>query len=218
MPPMPPMPPMNAPPLCRLLLVDDHTLLRQGLKALLDTAGGVRVVGEAASGRAGIEAWRALRPDVTLMDIRLPDLDGLAASAQILAEDPRAGIVMLSTYDGAEDIYRAMRIGARGYLLKDVSADELLHCLQRVHAGGTWLPEPIAAKLVARMRDEDLTPRECQILQRVAAGDSNKRIARHLDIGEGTVKTHLRAILAKLDATSRTEAIAVAQRRGLIRL
>lgn len=129
-----------------------------------------------------------------------------------------SGIVILSTYDGEDDIYRAVRAGVRGYLLKDVMADELLACVRSVCSGGTYLPVHISAKLARRVRVDDLTGRELQILAQVAAGESNKLIARHFAIAEGTVKSHLRAILSKLDATSRTEAIAIAQRRGLIRL
>jgi len=203
---------------CRLLLADDHTLLRQGLASLLGMAADMQVVGEAADGETAVQQWQALKPDVVLMDIRMNGLDGLSAAERITALDPKAGIVILSTYDGEDDIYRAVRAGVRGYLLKDVQADELLNCVRSVCAGGTYLPVHISAKLASRVRVDDLTERELQILAQVAAGESNKLIARHLSIGEGTVKTHLRAILSKLDATSRTEAIAIAQRRGLIRL
>lgn len=202
----------------RLLLADDHTLLRQGLSSLLGMAPDMLVVGEAADGEEALEKWRVLRPDVVLMDIRMAGADGLTAAERIIAIDPSAGVVILSTYDGEDDIYRAVRGGVRGYLLKDVQSDELLTCVRTVCKGGTYLPMNISSKLASRIRIEDLTERELQILERVAAGDANKVIARRFDIGEGTVKTHLRAILSKLDATSRTEAIAIAQRRGLIRL
>lgn len=202
----------------RLLLADDHTLLRQGLSSLLGMADDMLVVGEAADGEEALEKWRVLRPDVVLMDIRMAAMDGLTAAERITAIDANAGIVILSTYDGEDDIYRAVRGGVRGYLLKDVEASELLACVRTVCKGGTYLPMNIASKLATRIRIDDLTERELQILAQVAAGDSNKVIARRFNISEGTVKTHLRAILSKLDATSRTEAIAIAQRRGLIRL
>lgn len=202
----------------RLLLADDHTLLRQGLSSLLGMAADMLVVGEAANGEEALGKWQVLRPDVVLMDIRMAGMDGLTAAEKIIQLDPRAGVVILSTYDGEDDIYRAVKSGVRGYLLKDVQSDELLTCVRTVCKGGTYLPMNISAKLASRIRIEDLTERELQILEQVAAGESNKAIARKLDIGEGTVKTHLRAILSKLDATSRTEAIAIAQRRGLIRL
>ncbi len=202
----------------RLLLADDHTLLRQGLCSLLSMAPDMLVVGEAATGAEAIEQWKILRPDVVLMDIRMGDMDGLTAAEQIIQIDPGAGIVILSTYDGEDDIYRAVKGGVRGYLLKDVQADELLSCVRTVCKGGTYLPMSISSKLASHIRIDDLTERELQILEQVAKGESNKAIARTLEIGEGTVKTHLRAILSKLDATSRTEAIAISQRRGLIRL
>ena len=203
---------------CRLLLVDDHTLLRQGLASLLGMAADMLVVGEAADGEQAVTQWQALRPDVVLMDIRMSGVDGLSAAERIVGMDSKAAIVILSTYDGEDDIYRAVRAGVRGYLLKDVQADELLTCVRTVCAGNTYLPVHISAKLASRMRVDDLTDRELQILSRVALGESNKLIARRFAIAEGTVKTHLRAILSKLDATSRTEAIAIAQRRGLIRV
>jgi len=202
----------------RILIADDHLVVREGLVAILNRQSDMTVVGEAGSGQEALEQWRNHRPDVTLMDLRMPEMSGVEAIIAIREADDKASVIILTTYDSDEDVYRGMRAGAKAYLLKDAHREELLSCIRAVYAGKTVVSAGVAAKLAGRLREEELTPRELEILTLVGQGLSNKRIARALEITEGTVKTHVKNLLEKLDATSRTEALAVAARRGLITL
>ena len=202
----------------RVLIADDHTIVREGLVSLLKRKSDMIVVAEASHGREAIELWKKHRPDVTLLDLRMPELDGVSAIKEIRQLDETAAIIVLTTFDGDEDIYRAIRAGAKAYLLKDTARDALVECVRRVYAGETYLPHLLAAKLAERVSGETLSAREIEVLQRIAAGKSNKEIGAELFISEGTVKTHVKSIFAKLDVVSRTEAVAAATRRGLIQL
>jgi two-component system NarL family response regulator len=202
----------------RILVADDHTIVREGLVSLIKRKPDMVVVGEARNGREAVELWKEHRPDVILLDLRMPELDGVGAIKEIREMDERAHIVVLTTFDGDEDIYRAIKGGAKAYLLKDTAGDALVDCIRRVHAGETYLPPALAAKLAERVSGEALSVREIEVLRRVAAGMSNKEIGAELFISEGTVKTHVKSIFAKLDVVSRTEAVATATRRGWIQL
>jgi DNA-binding NarL/FixJ family response regulator len=202
----------------RILIVDDHSVVREGLVSLVKRKSDMVVVGEGSNGREAVDLWKEHRPDVTLLDLRMPVLDGVGAIKEIRELDENAHIVVLTTYDGDEDIYRAIKAGAKAYLLKDTARDALVETVRRVHAGETYLPPQLAAKLAERVSGEALSPREVEVLQRMAAGKSNKEIGAELFISEGTVKTHLKSIFSKLDVVSRTEAVATATRRGLIQL
>ena len=202
----------------RVLIADDHAVVREGLVAILNRQDDLIVVSEAANGREALEQWRKHQPDITLMDLRMPEMSGVAAIDAIRAEDDQALIIILTTYDSDEDVYRAMRAGAKAYVLKDAHREELLEGIRRVCRGQMFVSPEVATKLASRISEEELTNRELEILTLLAEGKSNKLIARELNISEGTVKTHVKSILEKLDATSRTEAVAVAARRGLITL
>jgi DNA-binding NarL/FixJ family response regulator len=202
----------------RILIADDHSVVREGLVSLVKRKSDMVVVGEGGNGREAVELWKEHRPDVTLLDLRMPELDGVGAIKEIRELDENAHIVVLTTYDGDEDIYRAIKAGAKAYLLKDTARDALVETVRRVHAGETYLPPQLAAKLAERVSGEALSPREVDVLQRMAVGKSNKEIGAELFISEGTVKTHIKSIFSKLDVVSRTEAVAVATRRGLIQL
>jgi DNA-binding NarL/FixJ family response regulator len=202
----------------RLLIADDHLVVREGLVAMLRAYAEIHVVAVAHNGRRAVELWQEHRPDVALLDLRMPELDGLEALVEIRKQDAAARAIVLTTFDSEEDIYRALREGAKAYLLKDVTAEELLACVRKVHAGEMHIPPAIAAKLAGRMSDEELTGREIEVLVLLARGHSNKEIATRLFIGETTVKSHVKSLFAKLRVLSRTEAIATATRRGVIRL
>jgi two-component system NarL family response regulator len=201
----------------RLLIVDDHALVRRGLAAIINMEEDTEVIGEAADGKEAIQMWREIRPDVVLMDLRMPNMDGVAAIRGIRAEDPDAGIIVLTTYDHDEDIYAGLRAGAKAYLLKDAQPEELFRCIRAVHAGDAYLQPKLAVKLAQRAQEEHLTEREEQILKLLAEGLSNRAIGQALHISESTVKSHLKSLFVKLDATSRAEAIALAARRGLVK-
>jgi len=201
----------------RVLIAEDHSLVRRGLAAIINMEEDVTVVGEAGDGQEAIELWRALRPDVVLMDLRMPKVEGVEAIRRIRAEDPRAGIIVLTTFDHDEDIYAGLRAGAKAYLLKDVQPEELFGCIRAVHAGEAYLQPKVAAKLAQRVQEEPLTEREEQILKLLAEGMSNRAIGVVLHITESTVKSHLKSLFVKLDVTSRAEAIALAARRGLVK-
>ena len=201
-----------------VLIADDHEVVREGLVAMINRQPGMRVVAQAGNGAQAAALWAEHRPDITLVDLRMPELDGVGVITKVRALSPKARVIILTTFDGDEDIYRGMRAGARAYLLKDAPRDELLGCIRAVHAGDTFVPPAVAAKLAAQVSSERLTVREQEILQQMGAGASNKLIARHLGISEGTVKTHVKSVLQKLEVASRTEAVSLAARRGLIRL
>jgi len=202
----------------RVLIADDHAVVRDGLASMIGKWTDTEVIAEARDGQEAVEQWRQHRPDVSLLDLRMPGLDGVGAIEQIRQIDPGARIILLTTFDGEEDIYRAIRAGAKAYLLKDSPRDDILNCIRKVHAGETFVPPPLAAKLAERVSGIELTQREVTVLRALASGQSNKAIARTLFISETTVKAHLKSIFAKLNVLSRTEAIAVAARRGIVQL
>jgi two-component system, NarL family, response regulator len=201
-----------------ILIADDHEVVREGLVAMINRQPGMQVVAQASDGAQATALWREHRPDITLVDLRMPELDGVGVITQIRTVNPRARVIILTTFDGDEDIYRGMRAGARAYLLKDAPREELLGCIRAVHAGETFVPPGVAAKLAAQVSSERLTLREREILELMGEGASNKVIARRLGISEGTVKTHVKSVLQKLEVASRTEAVSHAARRGLIQL
>jgi two-component system NarL family response regulator len=201
----------------KVLIADDHTVVRDGLVAIIKQENDMDVVADAGDGQQAVELWKKHRPDITLMDLRMPGADGVNAIYQNRAADPDARIIILTTYDGDEDIYRGMRAGAKSYLLKDVRREELFRCIREVHAGRMIVPPAIAVKLAERLPAEELTPRELEVLRLVAEGKPNKLIGADLSISEVTVKSHVQSVFRKLNVLSRTEAIAVATRRGLLR-
>jgi two-component system NarL family response regulator len=201
-----------------VLVADDHPVVREGLMSLIGRRPEIRVVAEASNGREAVEQFLALRPDVALLDLRMPVMDGIQAMAAIFEKEPEARIVILTTYQDEEDIYHALQAGVQGYLLKSASMDELVACVRAVAEGRTWIPAGVGAKLAKRVAGHALTKREIEVLRAMAAGKSNKEIGVALDISEGTVKVHMTHILEKLKATGRTEAIGVAVKRGLVRL
>src|SRR6187402_17890 len=203
--------------IARVMVVDDHSLLRTGVANIINQEPDLEVVAEAANGRDGIDAFLLHHPDVVLMDLRMPGMEGVEAVQHIRAIDPQARVVVLTTYDADEDIARALQAGAKAYILKDIAADALVTCIRDVLAGKTYLAPAAAAKLAERQTQVQLTPRELAALRLLANGQSNKEIATSLEISERTVKTHLAHLFEKLGVTSRTEAVRVATRRGLVR-
>ena len=200
----------------RILTVDDHQLLREGIAAVLGSQPDMTLVGQAGNGHEAIESFRRLRPDVTLMDLRMPDMNGLEAIAAIRAEFPAARIIVLTTYAGDAQAAAALKAGAAGYLLKSLVRKELIETIRAVHAGKRRVPAEIATEIAEHVADDALTERELEVLRRVAAGESNKVIAAELDIAEGTVKTHMKSILPKLAASDRTHAVIIALKRGIL--
>jgi DNA-binding NarL/FixJ family response regulator len=200
----------------RILVVDDHHVVRQGLVALLRTVPDMNVVGEASDGKQAVEMFRQYRPDVTVMDLRLPVMSGVDAIREIRREFSSARIIVLTTFDGDEDIYRALQAGARGYLLKDMLGDDLTDAIRAVHAGKSRIPAAIAQRLAERVSGPDLTPREMDVLKLIVAGKSNKEIGRELFISEATVKTHINSLLSKLGVSDRTQAATTALQRGIV--
>ena len=203
--------------MARVLVVDDHALLRTGVANIINHEPDLEVVAEAGDGREAVDAFARWRPDVTLMDLRMPVMEGVEAIRRIRAIDPQARVVVLTTYDADEDIARALEAGAKAYILKDIAAAALVACIHDVLAGKTYLAPAAAAKLAERVTQVQLTPRELTTLRLMADGHSNKEIATSLTISERTVKTHLGHLFEKLGVTSRTEAVRVATRRGLVR-
>ncbi len=201
-----------------ILIADDHTTFLAGLTAIIDMEEDMIVVAQATDGRQAVDLWRKHRPTVTLLDLRMPVLDGVGAIEEIRKEDGSAQIVVLTTYDSDNDIYRAIKAGTNGYLLKDARREELLECIRKVSTGATCVPQTLTEKLITKIRSEMLTQREIDVLQLLARGKSNKEIGTRLFISEFTVKGHLHNIFAKLNVLSRTEAIATASRRGFIQL
>lgn len=202
----------------RIMVADDHHIVRQGLVALLKTVKGFNVVAEAADGREAVTLFHQRQPDIALMDLRMPNLGGVEAVTAIRRKCPTARIIVLTTFDGDEDIYRALQAGAKGYLLKGMSADELIEAIQAVHAGRTRIPSSIVERLADRMGGPGLTPRELDVLKGIVAGHSNKEIGSDLSISEATVKTHINNILSKLGVTDRTQAATTAIQRGIVHL
>jgi two-component system NarL family response regulator len=202
----------------RILVVDDHAIVRKGLVALLNTVDGLSVVAEASDGEQAIEVFRSMQPDITLMDLRLPKIGGADAIARIRREFPGARIIVLTTFDGDEDIFRALQAGAKGYLLKGMDAAELTDAIRTVHAGKSRIPSFVAEKLAERMGGPALTTRELEVLKRIVAGRSNKEIGGDLHISEATVKTHINSILGKLGVSDRTQAATSALQRGIVYL
>jgi DNA-binding NarL/FixJ family response regulator len=202
----------------RIMAVDDHPLIRSGLRAVIASEPDMEMVGEAANGEEAIDRYREERPDVVLMDLRMPVMDGLAATLAILREFPDAKIVALTTYEGDEDIHRALSAGARGYLLKDMMRSQLLQVIRTVQKGQRAIPAAIAARLAEYTPRIELTPRELEVLQLMAKGFSNPEIATTLGRTESTMKVHVSNILQKLQATDRTEAVTVAIQRGILHL
>jgi len=202
----------------RILCVDDHPLLREGITAIVNSQTNMLMVSAAATGGEAIQKFREHRPDVTLMDLRLPDMSGIDALIAIRADFPEARIVMLTTFEGDVEIQRSLEAGARGYLLKSMPPTELLEGIRQVPAGKKRIPPQLAARLADHLGDEVLTPREIEVLQQIAGGNRNKDIAGRLFISEETVKVHIKHIMEKLGANDRTQAVAIAVRRGIIQL
>ncbi len=202
----------------RVLVVEDHNVVRQGLVALLNVAGGLEVVGEAADGVEAIAQHRKHKPDVTLIDLRMPRMSGVDVIERIRMETPQARFIVLTTYDGDEDIYRALKAGARAYLLKGMTSEDLVSTIRTVHAGKSHIPPAIAERLAERMGAQDLTPREFDVLEQIVFGKSNREIAAELEVSEATVKTHINSLLGKLGVTDRTQAATAAIQRGIVPL
>lgn len=209
---------MTEPSPIRVLTVDDHPLLRQGISAMIKSQPDMLLVAEASTGRDGIAQFRQHQPDVTLMDLRLPDMNGIDALTAIRTEFPEARVIMLTTFDGDVEIQRSLQAGARGYLLKSMPPKELLDGIRHVHAGKKRIPAEIVAHLAEHLSDEGLTAREVEVLRAVAGGNRNRDIAEKLFISEETVKVHVKHIMEKLGASDRTQAVAIGVRRGIIQL
>jgi two-component system NarL family response regulator len=201
-----------------VILADDHPVVRDGLAAIVNQQPDMEVVAEAGDGEEAVALYEAHQPDVMVLDLRMPKLDGVAVVQRVLAAHPKAQLLIMTTYDGDEDIFRSLSQGAKGYLLKDAPRQEILFAIRAVSQDRPYTSSSIAAIALQRMARPSLTQRETGVLQLLAEGRSNKDIARRLKITEGTAKTHVKAILTKLDAMSRTEAVAVAHRRGLVHL
>jgi two-component system NarL family response regulator len=202
----------------RILVVDDHHVVRQGLVALINSVDDMEVVAEAADGQKGVDLHAQHVPDVTIMDLRLPVLPGVEAIQEIRRKTPQARIIVLTTFDGDENIYRALQAGARGYLLKDMFGDELMEAIRAVHAGKTRIPPVVAQRLAERMNGSELTIRELDVLRLIVAGNSNKEIGNQLHISEATVKTHINNLLGKMGVSDRTQAATTAIQRGIVSL
>jgi DNA-binding NarL/FixJ family response regulator len=202
----------------RVLSVDDHPLLSEGIATMINSQPDMQLISQASSGGEAIQQYREHRPDVTLMDLRLPDLSGIDAMIAIRTEFPEARVVMLTTFEGDVEIQRALQAGARGYLLKNMPPSEILDVIRHVHAGKKRVPPQVAAQIAEHMSDEELTAREVEVLRKIAGGNRNKDIADLLFISEETVKVHIKHIMDKLGAKDRTQAIAIAVRRGIIEL
>lgn len=209
---------MNQATAIRVLIVDDHAIVQQGLAAMIENEPDMTVVGQASNGQEAINQYQQLQPNVTLMDLRMPQVSGVDATAAICAEFVGARIVILTTYDGDEDIYRGLHAGAKGYLLKDAEPEELLNAIRVVHNGLRYIPPHVGAKLAQRMNNPELTERELEVLKLVAQGMSNLQIGAALSIAESTVKSNINRILSKLGAKDRTQATIIALKRGIASL
>jgi DNA-binding NarL/FixJ family response regulator len=207
---------MNEP--IRILLADDHPSLRAGLASILDAQPDLTVVAEAGSGSEAVACFKASRPDVLIMDLRMPGGDGIEAIRELIACDPDAKVLVLTTFDNEEDVFSALEAGARGYMLKDTTREEIIEAVRQVNAGQRFLPPTVASRLADRMIRPGLTPRELDVLRLVSRGRTNKEIASAMFISEETVKSHMKGLFQKLGVHDRAEAIAVALQRGLLRL
>ena len=208
---------MNDKPI-KIMVIDDQAVVRQGFVALINTVSDMTVVAEGTNGHQALELYRLHRPDVTLMDLRMPQLGGVEAIAAMRKDFPDARVIVLTTFDGDEDIYRSLQAGAQGYLLKDVFFNELEDAIRKVHGGSRWIPAHVAERLAERMGSSDLTGREIEVLEQIVAGNSNRSIAMRLNISEATVKSHINSILSKLGVKDRTQAATTALQRGLVHL
>ncbi|MEH1983816.1 MAG: response regulator transcription factor [Nostoc sp.] len=202
----------------RVLIVDDHSIVRQGLTTIINRDPEMTVIAQAENGQQAIALFREYQPDVTLMDLRMPQIAGVEAITAICAEFIAARIVVLTTYDGDEDIYRGLQAGAKGYLLKDAKPNELLSAIRTIHRGQQYIPPAVGAKLVQRMSNPELSERELDVLRLMAQGMSNLEISTTLSIGESTVKSHVNRILSKLGVNDRTQAVIIAVKRGIVNL
>ena len=202
----------------RVMAVDDHPLLRDGISALLANQTDMELVAEASTGREALDLFRTHHPDITLMDLQMPEMSGIDTISAIRGEFPDARIIMLTTYAGDVQVSRALKAGARGYLLKGLLRKELLETIRAVHAGHKRVSPEVATEIAEHATDDALTPREADVLRLVARGNANKGIAAQLSLTEETVKSHVRSILAKLGANDRTHAVAIGLRRGIIEL
>jgi len=209
---------MTTMPKIRVMCVDDHPIVREGIAAIISLQPDMTMAGTAATGREAIEQFDKMRPDVSLVDLRLPDMTGFDVITAIREKFPNARIIVLSSHEGDVDIQRALEAGAHGYVAKGIVRDELLDIIRGVHAGKRRLPAAVAQKLAEHMGDEPISPRELEVLSLMAAGKRNKEIAGDLSIAEDTVKMHVRNILSKLQVSDRTEAVTIALRRGIIHL
>ena len=209
---------MSEPARIRVFSVDDHPLLREGIAAIINNQPDMVLVAQASNAQEAIQQFRKHQPDVTLMDLRLPDKSGIEAMISVRAEFPEARIIMLTTFEGDVEIQRALEAGARGYLLKSMPPKELVEVIRQVHAGKKRIPAQLAAQLAEHLGDEDLTTREVEVLDQIARGNRNRDIAGKLFITEETVKVHIKHIMEKLGANDRTQAVAIGVRRGIIEL
>jgi DNA-binding NarL/FixJ family response regulator len=209
---------MNEQPRIRVFSVDDHPLLREGIAAIINNQPDMTVIAQSANGQDAIQQFKLHQPDVTLMDLRLPDMSGIDVMNGIRAEFPEARIIILTTFEGDVEIKRALEAGARGYLLKSMPPKELVEVIRQVHAGKKRIPSQLAAQLAEHLSDEALTTREVEVLGQIAGGNRNRDIAEQLFISEETVKVHIKHIMEKLGASDRTQAVAIGIRRGIIQL
>jgi two-component system NarL family response regulator len=210
--------PKTATATIRILIAEDHQVVRQGFIALLNMVDGLSIVAEASNGQQALDLFRQHKPDVTLMDLRMPGMGGVETITAIRRDFPEARIIVLTTFDGDEDIFRAIQAGARGYLLKGMSVDELIDAIQAVHHGRSKIPPAVAERLAERLSGNALTERETEVLKNIVGGKSNREIAAALFISEATVKTHINNLLSKLGATDRTQAARIALQRGIVHL
>jgi len=200
----------------RVMVIDDQAVVRQGFVSLISTVSDMEIVAEGSNGREAVELFRQHQPDITLIDLRMPVMSGVEAIAEIRREFPGARIIVLTTYDGDEDIYRSVQAGAQGYLLKDMFFEELESAIRKVHGGARLIPGSVAERLAARMSSSELTSRELEVLRQIVDGKSNKEIANALSISEATVKSHINNILSKLGVSDRTQAATRALQRGIV--